>query len=474
MNHNLALPPTRRCIVLRTFGLVIVLATNGILGSAPLVGQGAPDRETVLAQLKQALSDTGGDVAFADPEKSYAVSPDGRYFAGTLKSKAEIVSVVMDLQQKRTLSSLWGAPIENPTFSPGNKWVAFGAPSGRQDVVLAAVVDLASGQLTVAAMNARSEQQGPLRWRDAATVEFSFKIKEAGPGHCVWEVDHQAGRCEVAMALQVIDVERMNKGRIAADEAAAVAFLRTVNTAAVTYSSTYNVGYPKSLAAMGESPNGTVTQEHAGLIDKSLASGKKAGYTITYRPASATEVPLSAYTAVARPVQYGKSGIRSFFTDPSGVIRETREDREPTVNDPPVGTVTNPSENEEAGDTAANQARAVGALRTVNTAAVTYASTYNVGYPKSLAVMGVGEGAATQDHAGLIDKTLASGKKSGYTITYRPGPVTNGRIDTYTVVARPVQYGKTGTRNFFTDQSGVIRVTDQDREPTVNDPPIGG
>ncbi len=471
MNHNLALPPTRRCIVLRTFGLVIVLATNGILGSAPLVGQGAPDRETVLAQLKQALSDTGGDVAFADPEKSYAVSPDGRYFAGTLKSKAEIVSVVMDLQQKRTLSSLWGAPIENPTFSPGNKWVAFGAPSGRQDVVLAAVVDLASGQLTVGAMNAPSEQQGPPRWRDATTVEFSFKTRQGGPGHCVWEVDRQAGRCEVAMAIQAIDV---NKGRISADEAAAVAFLRTVNTAAVTYSSTYAVGYPKSLAAMGESSDGKVTQEHAGLIDKTLASGMKAGYTITYRPGPPTDGQVVAYMAVARPVQYGKSGIRSFFTDPSGVIRETREDREPTVNDPPVGTVTNPSENEEGGDTSANQARAVGALRTVNTAAVTYASTYNVGYPKSLAVMGVEEGAVTQDHAGLIDKTLASGKKSGYVFTYRPGPVTNGRIDTYTVVARPMQYGKSGVSNFFTDQSGVIRETKEDREPTVNDPPIGG
>ncbi len=456
---------------IRELAQVVSLLVVTFLRPPSLAAQAQPGRDTVLAQLKQVVSEAGGDLSFADPEKSYAVSPDGRYFAGTLKSKGETVSVVVDLTQKRTVIYLGGVPIEGPRFSPGTKWVGFVPPSGAEKNPIAVVVDLASGQLIAAAMNAPAEQHGPPRWRDATTLEFSYQTTSKGPGQCVWEVDRQAGRCgEIPLVIRAIDVQ---KNMIAADEAAAVAFLRTVNTAAVTYASTYNVGYPKSLAAMGESPDGRFSQEHAGLIDKTLASGMKAGYTITYRPGPAVDGRIDTYTAVTRPAQYGKTGKRSFFTDQSGVIRETQEDRDPAVKDPPVGTVTNPRENEEGGDTAANQARAVGALRTVNTAAVYYASMYNVGYPKSLAAMGEGEGAPNQEHAGLIDKTLASGKKSGYIFTYRPGPLVNGRIDTYTVVARPMQYGKTGIRSFFTDQSGVIRVTNENREPTAGDPPIG-
>ena len=42
----------------------------------------------------------------------------------------------------------------------------------------------------------------------------------------------------------------------------------------------------------------------------------------------------------------------------------------------------------------------------------------------------------------------------------------------YTVLARPVQYGATGTRSFYSDESGVIRFTDEDREPTAEDRPL--
>lgn len=42
----------------------------------------------------------------------------------------------------------------------------------------------------------------------------------------------------------------------------------------------------------------------------------------------------------------------------------------------------------------------------------------------------------------------------------------------YTVIARPVRYGLTGTRSFYSDESGVIRFTDEDREPTTEDRPL--
>jgi len=67
----------------------------------------------------------------------------------------------------------------------------------------------------------------------------------------------------------------------------------------------------------------------------------------------------------------------------------------------------------------------------------------------------------------LIEDVLASGEKSGYVFKYQR--ISN---ETYSIVARPKQFGTAGTRNFFTDQSGVIRVTNEDREATVNDEPL--
>jgi hypothetical protein len=53
---------------------------------------------------------------------------------------------------------------------------------------------------------------------------------------------------------------------------------------------------------------------------------------------------------------------------------------------------------------------------------------------------------------------LAGGTKSGYTFSYTTGATdSNGNILAYTMTAIPTSIGTTGQREFFTDQSGVIR-----------------
>src|SRR3974390_2809689 len=87
---------------------------------------------------------------------------------------------------------------------------------------------------------------------------------------------------------------------------------------------------------------------------------------------------------------------------------------------------------------AANQASAVGSLRTINTCEITYASTYNTGYTTNLASLGppAGGAQAPATAAGLIDSVLAAGTKSGYSFTYAAGTAdAAGRIDTYTLNA---------------------------------------
>jgi type IV pilus assembly protein PilA len=134
---------------------------------------------------------------------------------------------------------------------------------------------------------------------------------------------------------------------------------------------------------------------------------------------------------------------------------------------------------------AANEASAVGSLRTINTAAISYSATYPNGFPPSLDSLG-GSGAATCDHAELIDATLASGQKSGYVFSYglvsqtrlaprvSPGAAQAGCSEAggtaYAASADPVTRGVTGQRSFYTDQTGIIRF-DPNGAATADSPP---
>jgi prepilin-type N-terminal cleavage/methylation domain-containing protein len=106
---------------------------------------------------------------------------------------------------------------------------------------------------------------------------------------------------------------------------------------------------------------------------------------------------------------------------------------------------------------AANEASAVGSLRTINTAAVTYSTTYGTGYPQALSNLAPAA-SATSTAADLIDSVLAGGTKSGYSFSYTAGAADSaGNTNSYSLTAVPVATGTTGQRSFFTNQSGVIR-----------------
>ena len=121
---------------------------------------------------------------------------------------------------------------------------------------------------------------------------------------------------------------------------------------------------------------------------------------------------------------------------------------------------------------AANEASAVGSMRTINTTSVEYSTTYG-GYPPSLASLGgPAGGSATSSSAELIDAVLAGGTKSGYTFAYTTGATdSNGNFVSYTLTAMPTSVGVTGQREFFTDQTGVIR-GNATGAATVNSTPL--
>ena len=110
---------------------------------------------------------------------------------------------------------------------------------------------------------------------------------------------------------------------------------------------------------------------------------------------------------------------------------------------------------------AANESSAVGSLRTINTAEVTYNTNYpTIGFTGTLGSLGgtpascATSTGATSTNACLIDNVLALGTKSGYNFTV--GGVTGTPGVTYTSQASPVSVGQSGQRYFCSDQSGVI------------------
>ena len=109
---------------------------------------------------------------------------------------------------------------------------------------------------------------------------------------------------------------------------------------------------------------------------------------------------------------------------------------------------------------AANEASAVGSLRTLNTSEITYNTTYpSVGFTCTLGNLGppASGASASSTAAGLIDSNLAGGNKSGFTFTFGTCNTANSITIDYQTKADPQTPGTTGNRAFCSDVSGVIR-----------------
>ena len=123
----------------------------------------------------------------------------------------------------------------------------------------------------------------------------------------------------IILIIAAIAIPNLLRSKMAANEAAAVAALRTINTSSVAYSTTYGQ-YPGTLGSLGPMSGTSPTSTTADLIDSVLAAGIKSGYNITYTGTVASGV-VGSYTITAKAVTQGVSGQRSFFTDASSVTR---------------------------------------------------------------------------------------------------------------------------------------------------------
>ncbi len=122
--------------------------------------------------------------------------------------------------------------------------------------------------------------------------------------------------------IAALSMPNLAKSKMAAHESSAISAMRTLVTAQITFA---------VRSGPGDFAADLATLQGANLIDSVLGSGTAEAYSFALSGSGVQ------YTIDARPLVYGSSGIRSFFTDASGAIRYTTADAAATVTDPGLG-----------------------------------------------------------------------------------------------------------------------------------------
>ncbi len=119
--------------------------------------------------------------------------------------------------------------------------------------------------------------------------------------------------------LPALEVE-WDAAEMESTERNAIEALKKVSAAVEAYRNKY-LRLPESLANLGPPFHGAANGEAAGFIDSDLANGMKNGYAIRYVIVGASTLGAPAkYELAATPLQYGRTGRRSFFRDSNGAL----------------------------------------------------------------------------------------------------------------------------------------------------------
>jgi len=127
----------------------------------------------------------------------------------------------------------------------------------------------------------------------------------------------------IILIIAAIAIPNLLRSRMQANEASAAASIHGINTAEVSYSSTFpTVGFSPSLIALGDGGTSPCagTSTAACYLDQNLQNGTKSGYVFTYVP-DASSTPSNQYTLNADPITRGITGQRSFYSSAANITR---------------------------------------------------------------------------------------------------------------------------------------------------------
>jgi|SRR5271165_316797 len=124
----------------------------------------------------------------------------------------------------------------------------------------------------------------------------------------------------IILIIAAIAIPNLLRARIAANESSAVASVRTINTAMISYNSSYpTVGFAGTLGALAGTSCTPPSSSGACLIDTQLSSGSKSGYSFVL--SGVTGTPASTYQINATPATQNQTGVRYFCSIADAVVR---------------------------------------------------------------------------------------------------------------------------------------------------------
>ena len=127
--------------------------------------------------------------------------------------------------------------------------------------------------------------------------------------------------------LAALAVPNLVQSKKAANEASAIASVRNLVTAEITYASTLGGGNFGSLAELSAE----------NFADEVLGSGQKDGYDFSVAANESV-----GFSVIATPTVPGTTGERSFYGDETGVIRYAVDGTVPDSTSPPLGGRVSP------------------------------------------------------------------------------------------------------------------------------------
>jgi len=124
----------------------------------------------------------------------------------------------------------------------------------------------------------------------------------------------------IILIIAAIAIPNLLRARIAANESSAVASVRTLNTAQISYNSAYpTVGFANTLGNLSGTSCTPPSSTGACLIDTQLSSGNKSGYSFVLTGVTGT--PASTYQVLASPITANQTGVRYFCSFADAVVR---------------------------------------------------------------------------------------------------------------------------------------------------------
>lgn len=130
----------------------------------------------------------------------------------------------------------------------------------------------------------------------------------------------------VICGLGAVSVRTLVRDRRDQNERTAIQTIRTINTALYKHLQSRPDNYPRSLSELAD-------------VEAQLKCGEaeclKSGYRYRYELLPPTNMG-PRYVIQVRPNKYENTGVQSFYSDESGVIRATPDNRPASAGDGPV------------------------------------------------------------------------------------------------------------------------------------------